>query len=272
MKLYRSITAIINYKTIIVTVLSLISTYLCEKYSFTADMPLTLMGTAIVFPVVFTISSAFKRREEALSSFSTIKGSCVSIFMATKNWVNHDVINCKQDMYDLLVRKMQIVILYFSHHQKEKDALEREFYKNCDEVSGIIGKLRKDNLLSSEITRMDNYLNRVMIEFDKMRNILIYRTPGSIRSYAHFFIYSFPILYAPYFAKFVNPEHQWLGYEVAVLCSFVFVSLANIQDHLENPFDSVGEDDLTFDRHEFESILQPLIEEKMEIRKEEAIV
>ena len=29
-----------------------------------------------------------------------------------------------------------------------------------------------------------------------------------------------------------------------VLYSFIFVSLDNIQDHLENPFDKVGEDDI----------------------------
>jgi hypothetical protein len=36
-----------------------------------------------------------------------------------------------------------------------------------------------------------------------------------------------------------------------VLFSMVFVSLDNIQDHLENPFDLVGEDDITINAAKF---------------------
>jgi predicted membrane chloride channel (bestrophin family) len=270
MKLYRSITAIINYKTIIVTILSLVSTYFCEKLNFIADMPLTLMGTAIVFPVVFTISSAYKRREEALASYSTIKSSALSIFMAAKNWVQNNRYPYVRTLEVLLLKQITLVTRFLSPNcAKVKDDLEKEFYKTCDEVSNVIGKIRLDGNLSSEITRMDNYLNRSMIEFDKLRNVLVYRTPGSVRSYAHFFIYTFPILYAPYFAKFVSDGFPWMGFLVAVLCSFVFVSLANIQDHLENPFDSVGEDDLSFDPREFENILIAVKENKS---KEEDIM
>ena len=32
-----------------------------------------------------------------------------------------------------------------------------------------------------------------------------------------------------------------------ILYSFILVSLDNIQDHLENPFDKVGEDDIDID-------------------------
>ena len=40
-----------------------------------------------------------------------------------------------------------------------------------------------------------------------------------------------------------------------VLFSFILVSLDNIQSHLENPFDQVGEDDIVFDVEEFAHIL-----------------
>jgi predicted membrane chloride channel (bestrophin family) len=35
-----------------------------------------------------------------------------------------------------------------------------------------------------------------------------------------------------------------------VLYSFILVSLDNIQDHLENPFDEIGEDDISIDAEE----------------------
>jgi predicted membrane chloride channel (bestrophin family) len=40
-----------------------------------------------------------------------------------------------------------------------------------------------------------------------------------------------------------------------VLYSFILVSLDNIQDHLENPFDYVGEDDIVIDAEETAQLL-----------------
>ena len=36
-----------------------------------------------------------------------------------------------------------------------------------------------------------------------------------------------------------------------VLLTFILVSLDNIQDHLENPFDQVGEDDIRINAEKF---------------------
>jgi hypothetical protein len=43
------------------------------------------------------------------------------------------------------------------------------------------------------------------------------------------------------------PTHPIAGYVVAVLYTVVLVSLDNIQDDLENPFDGAGADDLRLD-------------------------
>ena len=40
-----------------------------------------------------------------------------------------------------------------------------------------------------------------------------------------------------------------------VLYSFILVSLDNIQDHLEDPFDQVGEDDIDIDAEETTRLL-----------------
>ena len=46
-----------------------------------------------------------------------------------------------------------------------------------------------------------------------------------------------------------------LEYVMPVLYSFILVSLDNIQDHLENPFDDVGEDDINIDANETVALL-----------------
>jgi predicted membrane chloride channel (bestrophin family) len=42
-----------------------------------------------------------------------------------------------------------------------------------------------------------------------------------------------------------------LSYIMPVFLTFILVSLDNIQDHLENPFDQVGEDDIKINAEKF---------------------
>ena len=41
-----------------------------------------------------------------------------------------------------------------------------------------------------------------------------------------------------------------------ILYSFILVSLDNIQDHLEHPFDEIGEDDIRIDENEITTLMK----------------
>ena len=60
-----------------------------------------------------------------------------------------------------------------------------------------------------------------------------------------------PIAYGPYFAYMASKSSLVLTYIMPVLLSVILVSLDNIQDHLENPFDQIGEDDVTINAEKF---------------------
>ena len=62
--------------------------------------------------------------------------------------------------------------------------------------------------------------------------------------------YIFPVVYGPYFASNFKDYSAVLEPVMPILYSFILVSLDNIQDHLENPFDDVGEDDIHIDETE----------------------
>jgi len=55
------------------------------------------------------------------------------------------------------------------------------------------------------------------------------------------------LLFGPYFAHLADKSFPVIGYGVAVLYSLIMVSLDNIQDYLENPYDEIGEDDVQLD-------------------------
>ena len=46
-----------------------------------------------------------------------------------------------------------------------------------------------------------------------------------------------------------------LVYVMPILFSIILVGLANIQDHLEDPFDQVGEDDVAINAEKFVALL-----------------
>ena len=62
-----------------------------------------------------------------------------------------------------------------------------------------------------------------------------------------------PVLFAPYFANLSDEYYYVTGYIVAAFYGLVLVSLDNIQEDLENPYDQVGTDDLNLDVADFYS-------------------
>lgn len=111
-------------------------------------------------------------------------------------------------------------------------------------------EMRKYGVQSGEISRVSQYLSKMVIAFDNLKIIFQYRTPITLRTYSKVFIYVFPIIYGPYFASTFHDFSASLEYVMPILYSFILVSLDNIQDHLEDPFDQVGEDDINIDANE----------------------
>ena len=72
-KLITSVFLIINTKTLVITFLAIASTLICRLMDFTADFPLTLVISAVVFPIVFSINAAYTSRETALANYGSLK-------------------------------------------------------------------------------------------------------------------------------------------------------------------------------------------------------
>ncbi|MDA1121902.1 MAG: hypothetical protein O2887_15675 [Bacteroidetes bacterium] len=98
---------------------------------------------------------------------------------------------------------------------------------------------------------MSQYISKLSGAVESMKVVLHYRTPVTLRAYSTVFMYSFPVLYAPYFAYEAQDYYPSLVYMIPIMYSFVLISLDNIQNHLENPFDQIGEDDIKFDVEQF---------------------
>jgi hypothetical protein len=250
-KVLRSFLLIINYKTLLITALSIISTYFCYHFGLTAKFPDMLVGVAIVFPVVFSIGSAYNRRETALQRFSDFKGHAFAIYYATKDWTtsnDHDVpVRFRQAVNEMILVMRQ---MFTSKREAEWKENEKKIYGYFSKLSKLIAEIRNHGVQSGEMSRVNQYLSKMIIAFDNLKIIHDYRTPVTLRAYSKVFIYVFPIIYGPYFASNFKDFSSGLEYVMPVLYSFILVSLDNIQDHLEHPFDEIGEDDIRIDERE----------------------
>ncbi len=255
-RIIRSFSLIINYKTFIVTALSVISTYYCVETGLTAKFPDMLVGVAIVFPVVFSIGSAYNRRETALQRWADFRGHAIAIYYATRDWTTNKENDLPQRTRDLISEMMGSLRNILKTDRAQWVENEHKYYHLFSNLSAITMEMRANGVQSGEISRISQYVSKMIIAFDNLKVIYLYRTPVTLRAYSKVFIYVFPIIYGPDFASLDQDISSKLEYVMPVLYSFILVSLDNIQDHLENPFDQVGEDDIQFDAEETSGLMQ----------------
>ena len=80
---------IINLRTAIIAVLAVASTWACRHFGLTANFSTTFLLTAVVFPLAFSINSAYERREKALKDYATLKGNGRALYFALRDWIDH---------------------------------------------------------------------------------------------------------------------------------------------------------------------------------------
>jgi len=249
----KQVFIIINVNMLVITVLAVASTYLCRRFQLTASFPLTLIATAVIFPIVFSIGGAYKRRENALVKYGSIKAHGRAIFFATRDWLENTDSDVQEKVKSLLGDLLKACRKMFAAPIADMPAHEEEVYAILSRLSTFIkGDLRGKGLPTGEVSRCNQFLSKMILAFEDIKHIYQYRTPRTLRAFSDFFVTVLPILYGPYFAAIGKDfSNEGLVYVMPVVFTMILVSLDNIQEHLENPFDQVGEDDIVINAEKF---------------------
>lgn len=251
LRVARRVALIINVKALVVAGLSVASMLFCERQGLLADFPLALIATAIIFPIVFSIGGAYKRREVALDHYGNIKAHGRAIFFAARDWLADTDPKTIGKGASIIGRLLTSSRTLFCGPRSKMIENEAAVYHEFSELSQFIKLLREKGLASGEVSRCNQYLSKMIVSFETMKHIYQYRTPLTLRAYSHIFILLLPILYGPYFAHLATEYSPGLDYMMPILFSLILVGLDNIQSHLENPFDQVGEDDISINAEKF---------------------
>ncbi len=249
---FRTLTLIINAKAVIVAGLAVLSTYFCLQFDLRADFPLTLIATAVVFPIVFSINGAYKRRESVLDDYGQMKAHGRAIYFASRDWLdNPDDARCDR-CRTLLRGLLDAARKLYSSPRETMAEHETAVYEQFSAMSRFIRHdLREAGLASGEVSRCNQYLSKILVAFEQTKHVYQYRTPRTLRAFSNVFITLLPPLYGPYFAHLASEYSPSLIYLMPVLFAMVLTSLENIQEHLENPFDQIGQDDVMINAEKF---------------------
>ncbi|MDX1331526.1 MAG: hypothetical protein R3252_00735 [Robiginitalea sp.] len=214
-------------------------TYISIHFNLGYNLDLTLLSIAIIFPLVFNIRGAFRRREKALQHLSQYRSALVTISF---------YLHTSTDMTEEDKEKTQKILAKISdetvHHLKDNeenvqavDAAIEEFHTHITELEEFIPRRIRD--------RIFRYMNDMQEGFENVFAINIHRTPMALKAYCLIFIYIFPLIYAPTIIYNIGATHSdVVVYFIVVVTEFILISLYNIQDHMEYPFDDIGVDDI----------------------------
>ncbi len=253
MKLLKRAFIFFNLHALIVTLLSVGSTYLSLRYELLAEFPLTLITTAVVFPIVFSIGAAYNRREYALNQYGSLKAHGQSIYFAARDWLDE-----RDEELLLRLRDLLGGILSETHQMLScRDASklpenEEKVFTLFSRLSLLIKEdLRGRGLAAPEVSRCNQYLSEMLEAVEDMKHIYQYRTTRTLSTFSDIFVTVLPIIYGPYFAALSKDYAASLTYVMPVLLTLTLISLNNMQRHLENPYDQIGQDDIRINADKF---------------------
>ena len=231
---------ILNFRTFIALSISLLVPFVAYKFNVSYDIDLTLISIAIIFPLVFTIIGAFRRREKALEH--------LSLFRASLKTVANLIVSSKLEETDMkkgleLVNNSNQDLFKFlksSGETTKHDNNLNELFDFLNSKKSIIG--------GGTLQKIIRFLKDTIDSADNLVAIDRHRTPISLKAYCLIFVYIFPMIYTPTIIYKIGIENpSWITYFIVILSEFILISLYNIQDQMEYPFDDEGLDDIDLD-------------------------
>lgn len=225
-------------------IIAVATVFFAYKFNISFNVDLTLLSIAIIFPLVFTIRSSFRRREKALEHLSQFRSAIKTLhyFVSSSSLPDEE----KKEIETVLAEISMQTIAHLKNQKASMGDLDEQLdkvYRFIHSKEAILGKGLK--------VRVFRYMNDLHEAVDNLNAILVHRTPISLKAYCKVFIYVFPFIYTPTIIHSIGIDNNpSVAYLLVILTEFVLISLYNIQDDLEYPFDAKGLDDIKLDQFE----------------------
>ncbi|SUZ53070.1 uncharacterized protein METZ01_LOCUS5924 [marine metagenome] len=229
---------ILNSRTLFAILISIIVPIIAYRFNITYNIDLTLISIAIIFPLVFNIRGAFRRREKALEHLSLYRASLKTVEnIISSSKLEIDEIN---QGTELIKKSNQGLIDFLSNIENDTTIHD----KNINELFEFLNS-KKIIIGNGVLQKALRFLKDTIDSADNLVGIHRHRTPISLKAYCLMFVYIFPLIYTPTIIFKIGIDNPpYLTYFIVILSEFILISLYNIQDQMEYPFDKEGVDDI----------------------------
>lgn len=238
--------AILNQKTGYVFVLCLAVTYLCFEFEFSYNLNSTFFSIAVIFPLVFTIREAFRKRESVIKQLSVFKSSLNAAYFCFSN--NSKISN---DNKKFVADKLNEVSHLFFSALRGEDYDQHAVRLKLNEVFDFVNE-QGDVISNNMSLKIIRFLKDVEESMENTVGLKLHGTPISLRAYCLVFIYIFPFVFIPSLVNDLGGSAQWVVYSLSAIHGFILISLYNVQCDMEDPFDQVGLDDIKLEEFQFQ--------------------
>ncbi|GAX73862.1 hypothetical protein CEUSTIGMA_g1312.t1 [Chlamydomonas eustigma] len=251
--------------------------YTLNGHQFAYNESWTLIALFLVFPITMTMTSAFNRRDAALSQLALFKSNTICIMTAHCHW---DWFTIPKDpkepsisgreqrlpsshvhaVYTELSRVVHLlrsilkapVVFRLRHYYTEEGAQKRELVmqhmrmayqqmtQRLQSLSLLSEEMKSAGLPANEATRIRWHFLQVINALTQLRFMKRYRNSLGLRAYARVFILVLPILFGPYYASLANATHIAFSISFSVAISLAVQGLFNLRMEVEDPFVSQG--------------------------------
>lgn len=233
---------IINHRTWIAMIIAVIVPFLSFRNNIEFDMDLTLISIAIIFPLVFTIRGSFRRREKALEHLSEFRSTLktFSYFLMSNEKLSEED---QAEAEKLMINLSNTLMTHLKSNENDATGIDASMHNLYEYVNS-----KEDKIASKSRERLFRIMKDLHETIENVHAINTHRTPISLKAYCLIFIYIFPLIYAPTIIHRVGPDKgTWITYFIVLVSQFILISLYNIQNQLEYPFDDEGMDDIKLD-------------------------
>jgi hypothetical protein len=240
--------AIIDGKTAALSAVCVVVTYACFRFDLAYDLNITLFSIAVIFPLVFTIREAFKRRDNALKFLSQFKSGLCSVHYCLEQCRKLDAAQ-RQEAAALLNRTSNLFFEALAREDGNIRAAE-------DTVDEIILFLKRNSKAISNGTALKiiRFVQDVNEGMENTISLKMHGTPISLRAYCLVFVFVFPLVFAPTIAYHLPDAPVVFTYGLSILHGFILISLFNVQTQMEDPFDQIGLDDIQLEEFSFRNL------------------
>ncbi|EDQ91963.1 uncharacterized protein MONBRDRAFT_31097 [Monosiga brevicollis MX1] len=235
-------------------ILTVVFVFICDRYDILWNVEVAIVIGPLVFPLAFSINASYQRRERVLEDLASLKSALADMY-----WCHRDLtLNTNVgDGHDEQVREtieniMDTLLKYLIHQSRiNREEKLRRLYRLLSRLSRANVVVLRSDLpgASPLVANMFRMHQEIATRLERLRSIREYLTPRSIRNFFKVFVFLVPLVLAPYFVATAREtdtgSSMWSAYFSAVVVTLLFGALQSVQDGLDDPFDGVGEDDVS---------------------------